>query len=140
MNETKPMRLVLAAIAGILAAGFAAWFWMQSNVVASRMFGLNAVTVGLIVGLAIRGVAGRPDIRLAVLAGMLTLCAQYGGYYWIRWNQIDALAKANGLGNVQRISIPLSSVPPLLWPLIFAGVFVACSLALKSGRRTLPGK
>jgi hypothetical protein len=138
ISDIKPMRLVLAAMAGIVMAAFGAWLWMQVHAQSSRTLGFGALLVGVLVGLAIRAVAGRPDLRLAVLAGMLTLCGQVAGYYGIRWQMVDKMAKASGFGGAKTITIPLSSVPIMLWVTAIVSVWVACSIALRAGKRTLP--
>ncbi len=132
MNEPKPLRLVLAVLAGIAASAFGAWFWMKTNTIPPRytFFGAGSVAIGLMVGAAIRGVLGRPDIRLAVFAGLVTACGQAGGYYWSVWAANKIMAVQNGY-TLQSINVPLSSLPPLLWPMLFIGIYIAGSLVMR---------
>ena len=133
----NPLRIVLAVIAGLLAAAFGAWFWMRVNTIPPRyvFFGAGSVAIGLIVGSIVRTVLGRPDIRLAVLSGLLTACGQAGGYYWSVWETRRLFAIANGYSGVSSITIPLSSIPVLLWLMCLVGIYVACSLVMRGGRR-----
>ncbi len=139
-NESQPTRLILAVLAGIAASAFGAWFWMKTNTIPPRytFFGAGSVAIGLIVGGAVRGVLGRPDIRLAVFAGLMTAFGQAGGYYWSVWERNKLFAAKNGY-TLQSINVPLSSLPPLLWPMLFVGIYVAGSLVMRK-RQKVEGK
>jgi len=135
----NPLRIALAVLAGLLAAAFGAWFWMRVNNIPPRFafFGAGSVAIGLMVGAAVRTVIGRSDIRLAVMAGLLTACGQAGGYYWSVWESRRIMAIANRYSGVSSITIPLSSIPLLLWLMCLVGIYVACSLVIRGTKRAV---
>jgi hypothetical protein len=134
-----PIRIILAVLAGLLAAAFGAWFWMKVNTIPPRyiFFGAGSVVIGFLVGAAVRAVIRRSDIRLAVLAGLFTACGQAGGYYWSIWENRRLMALANGYSGISSITIPLSSIRIELWLMFSIGIYVACSLVMRGTKRAV---